>query len=138
MRNWWQRRPLSVDDARRRQVTAQAKAVLTRLRSEDQPAGYIRSLEPFVDFAPEVLALGPAPAGLTLRVLYGLGTFEREARARFLETLTTEFASPSPTLRAILRSGLVALDPAGCPQLTETGNDLFWRLHSLGTFDAAP
>lgn len=138
MRPWWRRQPTSGDDARRRQVTAQAEAVLRRLRTEGQPASYIRSLGPFLDLAPEVLALGPAPASLTMRVLYGLSVFQQEARTRFLETLTVEFASPSPTLRAMLRSGLVALDQVGCPALTASGTQLFQRLHRLGAFDVGP
>jgi len=137
MSAWWRRAPTSGDEARRRQVTAQAKAVLTRLRTERQPASYLRSLEPFVDLAPELLALGPAPASLTMRVLYGLSVFQQETRTHFLETLTVEFASPSPTLRAMLRSGLVVLDQAGCPTLTAAGTHLYQRLHRLGAFDPA-
>ncbi|HEV7215465.1 MAG TPA: hypothetical protein VGP33_10110, partial [Chloroflexota bacterium] len=57
---WRQWRATSGADARRSMVTAQAKAVLTRLRTEGQPKHYLRSLELFVERAPEVLALGPA------------------------------------------------------------------------------
>lgn len=138
MRIWWRRRSRSGDDARRRQVTAQAKSVLVRLRMEGQPASYIRSLEQFVDTAPELLALGPVPASLAMRVLNGLGLFDSETHTRFLETLTAEFASPSPTLRAILRSGLVALDQNGCPELTAKGTEFVNRLRHLGAFDVAP
>jgi hypothetical protein len=131
-RRW--RRATGVD-AHRSKVRAQASAVLARLRTEGQSPRYLRSLEVFVDLAPAVLALGPAPASLTMRVLYGLSSFEHEARRQLLATLTTEFASPSPTLRAILRSGLVTLDEAGCPVLTASGAELCKRLHRVGAFD---
>ena len=134
---WRGRRP-APSDARRRQVVGQAHAVLAKLRAEGQPPGYIRSLEPFVELAPEVLALGPAPASLTMRVLYGLSVFEGEARQRFEQTLREEFAGKSPTLRAVLRSGLVELDAQGQPRLQEPGRKLYRRLRAAGAFEASP
>jgi hypothetical protein len=133
---WRGRRP-APSDPRRRQVVGQAHAVLAKLRAEGQPPGYIRSLEPFVELAPEVLALGPAPASLTMRVLYGLSVFEGEARQRFEQTLQEEFAGKSPTLRAVLRSGLVELDPQGQPRLQEPGRTLYRRLRAAGAFEAS-
>lgn len=121
-------------DARRRQVVAQAQAVIARLRTEGQPPGYIRSLEVFIALAPEVLALGPAPASLTMRLLYGLCTFEGDTRRRFMQTLGEEFATPSPTLRAVLRSCLVEIDPSGLPRILDPGQKLFQRLHAEGAF----
>jgi hypothetical protein len=136
MPRWWPKRSTSAEDARRRQVVAQAQAVLAKLRTEGQPAPYLQALEPFVDLAPEILALGPAPASLTMRLLFGLCTFEGEARDRFLAVLTEEFAAPSPTLRAVSRSGLVRYDDAGRPVVTATGRRLFARLRAAGAFDA--
>ena len=127
----------AIPDARRRQVVGQARAVLAKLREEGQPPAYIRSLEPFVELAPEVLALGPAPASLTMRVLYGLSVFEGEARQRFEQTLQEEFAGTSPTLRAVLRSGLVELGPEGQPWLQEPGRELYRRLRAAGAFSDA-
>jgi hypothetical protein len=126
-----------VPDARRRQVVGQAVAVLAKLPDEGQPPAFIRSLEPFVELAPEVLALGPAPASLTMRVLYGLSVFEGEARQRFEQTMREEFAGKSPTLRAVLRSGLVELDAQGQPRLQEPGRALFRRLREAGAFSDA-
>jgi hypothetical protein len=127
----------AVPDARRRQVVGQAVAVLAKLREEGQPPAFIKSLEPFVELAPEVLALGPAPASLTMRVLYGLSVFEGEARQRFEQTLQEEFAGTSPTLRAVLRSGLVELGAQGQPRLQEPGRELYRRLHAAGAFSDA-
>jgi hypothetical protein len=115
-------------------VVALARAVLAQVRAEGQPAAYLRSLEPFIELAPEVLALGPAPASLTMRVLYGLCSLEGETGARFTQTLAEEFVTPSPTLRAVLRSGLVELDPNGHPHATARGRDLFGRLVACGAF----
>ena len=129
--------PTIADDARRRQVVAQARAVLAMLHTEGQPPAYVRSLEPFIEQAPEVLALGPAPASLMMRLLYGLCTFQGEALTRFEATLAGEFADPSPTLRAALRSGLVTLDEGGRPRIAALGRELFNRLRECGAFDAA-
>lgn len=134
MRLPWSKRPDRAAEARRRQVTAQAEANLRQLRVDGQPEAYLRTLEPFVALAPEVLALGPAPASLTMRVLYGLATFEGEARARFLATMREEFTSSSPTLRAVRRDGLVALAPDGTPALTAAGRRLYERLARAGAF----
>jgi hypothetical protein len=125
------------DDARRRQVVAQARAVLAKLQTDGQPPAYVRSLEPFIEQAPEVLALGPAPASLTMRLLYGLCTFQGEALKRFEATLAGEFAAPSPTLRAVLRSELVTLALDGSPLVAALGRELFNQLRERGAFDRA-
>ncbi|HEY8745249.1 MAG TPA: hypothetical protein VIU62_19335 [Chloroflexota bacterium] len=137
---FWRRGPVSptvTGDARRRQVVAQARAVMAKLRTEGQPPAYVRSLEPFIDRAPEVLALGPAPASLTMRLLYGLCTFQGEALTRFEAALAGEFAAPSPTLRAVLRSELVTLDEEGRPRVAVLGRELFNCLRERGAFDGA-
>lgn len=135
MQRWLQRKGRVPDDARRRQVAAQAQAVLNKLREDGQPYAYVRSLEPFVTRAPEVLALGPAPASLTMRVIYGLCRFAGDKRERFLVTLREEFATPSPTLRAVVRSDLVVLDSTGTPQVTAAGRSLYQALREAGAFD---
>lgn len=136
MPGWRTRQPAIAEDARGRQVVAQAQAVLAKLRTEGQPPQYLRSLEPFVELAPEVLALGPAPASLTMRLLFGLCTFEGEQRDHFIEVLTEEFAAPSPTLRAVSRSNIVRQDDKGRPTVTEGGRHLFARLQASGAFGA--
>ncbi len=87
--------------------------------------------------APEVLALGPAPASLTMRVLYGLCRFEGEARERFVATLREEYGAPSPTLRATVRAGLITLDADGAPAVTAGGKRMYQRLARAGAFDEA-
>jgi len=136
MRLPWSRRREGASEARHRQVTAQAEANLRQLRADGQPEPYLRSLAPFVALAPEVLALGPAPAGLAMRVLYGLAAFEGDARQRFLATMREEFASASPTLRAMRRDQLVALDADGTPRLTAAGRRLYERLRRVDAFGA--
>ena len=136
---WWpRRRERAPEDARRRQVIGQARAVLEQLRRDGQPERHLRALAPFVELAPEVLALGPLPAWLTTRVLFGLCTFEGEARQRFLATVAEELATPSPTLRAALRGGLLERDEQGLPRATPAGWDLYRRLERAGAFREGP
>lgn len=121
-------------DARSRQNRARAIAVLRQLRDEDQPARYVSSLEPFVDLAPETLALGPAPASLTMRLLFGLCAFEGEQRERFLDLAAVEGASASPTMRAVRRDGLIAFDGDGRVTVTARGRALYEQLARVGAF----
>jgi hypothetical protein len=136
--DWWRRnRQEQSPDARNRQVRAQSLAILQKLRAEGQPETLLRRLEPFVELAPEVLALGPVPASLTMRVLFGLCTFEGETRQRFLAGLADDLTSPSPTLRAVRRSGLLDWQPGTEPAVTERGRLLFERLRQVSDFERA-
>ena len=109
-------------------------SVLLQLRREGQPHRFVRSLEPFVEWAPEVLALGPAPASLTMRLLYGLCAFEGEQRARFMDMAATEAATASPTMRAVRRDGLIAVDADGHVSVTARGRQLYEQLVRVGAF----
>lgn len=128
------RRPRPPTDARARQVRGQSLAILAKLRAEGQDPAYLRTLEPFVDLGPEVLALGPVPASLAMRVLFGMHTFQGGQRERFLAGLAVELISSSPTLRAMRREGLLAQGADGQVQETRHGRELFDRLRQAGAF----
>jgi len=119
-------------------VREKSLAILAKLRAEGQGQTYLRTLEPFVDLAPEVLALGPVPASLAMRVVFGLHVFEGGQRERFLTGLAAELATPSPILRAMRREGLIALSTDGQVQGTRQGRELFDRLRQAGAFGRFP
>ncbi|MCL4540988.1 MAG: hypothetical protein M1396_01405 [Chloroflexi bacterium] len=132
----WQfwRRPNPRERARLEQVRAQAQAVLTQLAASGESQQYLVTLQPFLDYAPEVLALGPVPCSLTQQVLYGLGTFQGAHYHRFRENLREDFKTTAPTLRAVRRSGLVAFDDQQLPYITPKGQQLFQAIQEAGGY----
>ncbi|MCL4544771.1 MAG: hypothetical protein M1118_09285, partial [Chloroflexi bacterium] len=94
---WCRGRRGTPEAARFRQVRELALANLAKLVAEGATEEYSRTLRPFVNLAPEVLALGPVPCSLTQRVLFGLCSLRGRSRRRFVETLREEFRTTAPT-----------------------------------------
>ncbi len=126
---FWRHQSLQ-ERARLKQVRSQAQAVLVQLKASGESQQYLATLKPFLDYAPEVLALGPVPCSLTRQVLYGLCTFQGASYRRFQERLREDFQTAAPTLRAIRRSGLVAFDNEQLPYVTPKGRQLFQAIQN--------
>ncbi len=110
-----------------------AYAVLHQCRAEGQPPALLRAYAAFVDGAPELLALGPVPASLAMRVLYGLCSFTGTELADYRALIAAEIAIDAPTMRAMVRSNLLANTQNGAVATT-AGKALYTRLANVGAF----
>jgi hypothetical protein len=118
---------------RQSRLRQRAIAVARFVEAEGAPP-HLRSLvRLFAELAPEVLALGPVPAGFAARILAGLASDEPTLREEFQALVAREAAPPaSPTITNMLASELIRTGEHGVMILTAQGRAMLDRLNQSG------